>query len=299
MNTLYDLGSPHPATPYPKLIINAAITGMVPSRKDTLHVPLTPPEIVEDAVRCVRAGASIVHLHARDESGQPTYRKEPYEQIVPSIRAECPDAILCVTTSGRKHNTFECRSDVLALTGDAKPDMASLTMGSMNFPVQAYVNTPEMIERLATAMTERGIVPEIEVFEAGMINTVKVLMRKEILRPPFYMNILLGSLYSAPASLFDLSCMVQSLPQGFCWAATGIGMFQLNINVAAVLMGGHVRVGLEDNIYFDNERKTLATNEELIRRIVRLSSALGRETATPREAREMIGLPRETTRDSQ
>jgi uncharacterized protein (DUF849 family) len=188
---------------------------------------------------------------------------------------------------------------VLALTGDAKPDMASLTMGSMNFPVQAYVNTPEMIERLATAMTERGIVPEIEVFEAGMINTVKVLMRKEILRPPFYMNILLGSLYSAPASLFDLSCMVQSLPQGFCWAATGIGMFQLNINVAAVLMGGHVRVGLEDNIYFDNERKTLATNEELIRRIVRLSSALGRETATPREAREMIGLPRETTRDSQ
>lgn len=291
MSDLYDLGIPHPAIPYPKLIVNAAITGMVPSRKDTPHVPLTPEEIIEDAVRCVRAGASLVHLHARDESGKPTYQKELYAQMIQGIRAVCPEVILCVTTSGRVHNTFECRSEALELDGALKPDMGSLTMGSLNFPGQASVNTPDMIERLALKMKERGIIPEIEVFEPGMINAVKVLMKKDVLQGPFYMNILLGSLYSAPASLFDLSCMLKSLPSCIHWAATGIGKFQLKINMAAILMGGHVRVGLEDNIYYDNERCELATNEQLIKRIVRLSSEIGREVATPAEAREMIGLP--------
>ena len=291
MTDLYDLGIPHPATPYPKLIINAAITGMVPSRGSTPHVPLSPAEIVEDAVRCIRAGASIVHLHARDESGQPTYQKELYAEMIRGIRASCPHAILCVSTSGRKHSSFECRSDALYLDGDVKPDLGSLTMGSLNFPGQASVNTPEMIERLALTMKERGIVPEIEVFEPGMINAVKVLVKKGVLAGPFYMNILLGSLYSAPATLFDLSCMIKSIPAGSCWAATGIGRFQLKINLAAILMGGHVRVGLEDNIYFDNERRQLATNEQLIQRIVRLSADVGRAVATPAEARAMIGLP--------
>lgn len=291
MSDLYDLGIPHPATPYPKLIINAAVTGMVPSRESTPHVPLTPAEIVEDAVRCIRAGASIVHLHARDDAGQPTYQKELYAEMIRGIRAVCPEAVLCVSTSGRLHSSFECRSDALRLEGDLKPDMGSLTMGSLNFPGQASVNTPEMIEQLALTMKERGIVPEIEVFEPGMINAVKVLIKKGVFAGPFYMNLLLGSLYSAPATLFDLSCMVKSIPSGFCWAATGIGRFQLKINLASILMGGHVRVGLEDNIYFDNERTQLATNEQLIRRIVCLSSDVGRPVATPAEAREMIGLP--------
>ena len=115
-------------------------------------------------------------------------------------------------------------------------------------------------------------------------------MKKGVLQKPFFMNILLGSLYSAPASLFDLSCMIKALPECVRWGATGIGKFQLKINMAAILMGGHVRVGLEDNIYYDNERCDLATNEQLIKRIVRLSSELGREVATPTEAREMVGL---------
>lgn len=288
---LYDLGIPHPAAPYPKLIINAAITGMVPSRADTPHVPLSPEEIVEDALRCIRAGASIVHLHARDESGLPTYEKEIYAEMIHGIRSVCPDAILCVTTSGRTHNTFECRSQVLELDGDLKPDMASLTMGSLNFPGQVSVNSPEMIERLALKMKDRGIVPEIEVFEPGMLHAVKVLIKRGVLEKPFYMNVLLGSLYSAPASLFDLSCMAKNIPTFFCWAATGIGRFQLKINLASMLMGGHVRVGLEDNIYLDHDQQQLATNEELIRRIVRLSTEIGREVAMPSEARKMIGLP--------
>lgn len=291
MNDLSGLEMPYPVTPYPKLIINAAITGMIPARKDSPHVPLSPEEIIEDAVRCIRAGASIVHLHARDENGEPTYRKELYGRMILGIREHCPDAILCVSTSGRRHNTFECRSEVLELEGDAKPDMASLTLGSLNFPEQASVNTPEMIESLAIRMQKSGIVPEVEVFDPGMLHAVKVLLRRGVLTSPLYMNILLGSLYSTPATLFDLSCMVKNLPCSVHWAAAGIGRFQLKMNTASILSGGHIRVGLEDNLFYDHARQQLATNEQLIRRIVRLSSELGREVAKPFEVRTMLGLP--------
>lgn len=287
---IYDLGIPHPVTPYPKLIINAAITGMVPKKADTPHIPITPQEIIEDAIRCCEAGASMVHLHARDEEGEPTYRKEIYAQIIQGIRQVCPDLIICVSTSGRVHNTFEKRSEVLELDGDVKPDMASLTMGSLNFPKQASVNTPEMIQNLALKMKERGIVPEIEIFEFGMINAAKILMNKHVLVEPFYFNLLLGSIYSAQATMFDLAYMVQSLPQGVQWGAAGIGKFQLTMNLAAILMGGHVRVGLEDNIFYGNDKKELATNEMLIKRLTRLAKEIGREAATLKEARGMIGL---------
>lgn len=291
MSDLVDFGIPHPITPYPKLIINAAITGMVPSRKDSPYVPLSPAEIIDDAVRCIRAGASIVHLHARDEDGEPTYRKDLYGRMIRGIRSCCPEAILCVSTSGRRHNTFECRSAVLELEGESKPDMASLTLGSLNFPEQASMNTPEMIEALALKMRQCGIIPEIEIFEPGMIHTAKVLIRRGVLIGPFYLNLLLGSLYSTPATLFDLSAMVQKLSPSVHWGAAGIGCFQLVMNTAAILMGGHVRVGLEDNLWYDNERQQLATNERLIERVVRLSSELGRVVAKPSEARTMMGFP--------
>ncbi|APG24647.1 MAG: 3-keto-5-aminohexanoate cleavage protein [Syntrophotalea acetylenica] len=286
-----DLEMPYPVTPYPKLIINAAITGMLPMRKDSPHVPLSPEEIIEDAVRCIRAGASIIHLHARDEDGTPTYRKEVFERLILGIRTHCPEAILCVSTSGRRHNSFACRSAVLELDGAARPDMASLTMGSLNFPRQASVNSPEMIEALALVMKERGIVPEIEIFEPGMIHAAKVLRRRGILNGPLYMNLLLGSLYTSPATLFDLGCMVRSLPRSVHWAAAGIGRFQLKMNTAAILMGGHVRVGLEDNLHYDASRRQLATNEQLVRRIGRLCCEFGREVAGPIEARALLGLP--------
>ncbi|HSA30848.1 MAG TPA: 3-keto-5-aminohexanoate cleavage protein [Candidatus Omnitrophota bacterium] len=292
MSETYDMGIPHPATPYPKLMINAAITGMVPKKSDTPHIPITVEEIVEDSIKCCRAGASIIHLHARDENGEPTYQKELYARMIKAIRQECPDLIICATTSGRVHNTLEKRSDVLDLEGELKPDMASLTMGSLNFPKQASVNTPDMIQSLALKMKERGIIPEIEIFELGMINAVKVLIKNGILTAPFYANLLLGSLYSVPATVSDLGHMVQSLPQDVTWAATGIGKFQLKINIASVLMGGHVRVGLEDNIFYDNDKRVLATNEMLIQRVVRIASELGREVASPQEAREILGFTR-------
>ena len=290
MEEEYDLGIPHPIKPYQKLIINAAITGMVPTKKDNPHVPVSVDEIIEDAINCYKAGASILHLHARDNDQKPTYKKEIYAQIIEGIRSPCPDVIICTTTSGRVYNTFEKRSQVLELNGKLKPDMGSLTMGSLNFPKKASVNTPKMIQNLALKMKENGIVPEIEIFETGMISTTKVLIKKGILKPPFYFNLLFGSIYSIPATMFDLSYMVKNLPPHANWAAAGIGKFQLKINFASVLMGGHVRVGLEDNLYYDQEKKELATNVLLISRVVKFAHEIERKVATAKEAREMLGI---------
>jgi len=287
-NNGFDTEDAHPLKPYSKLIINAAITGMTPTKRDTPFVPVNADEIIEDAIKCVSAGASIVHIHARDKDEKPTYKADAYARIIEGIRIECPQVVICVTTSGRTFNKFEKRSEVLDLDGCVKPDMASLTLGSLNFPAQASVNEPSMIMRLAETMTARGIKPELEIFDTGMINTPKYLCRKGYIRPPFYFNIILGSIYSTQAKMSDLSYLVNLLPKDAAWAGGGIGIFQLNVNVAAILMGGHVRVGLEDNIWYDHNKKRLGTNEESIQRIVRIAGELGREIATPADARKML-----------
>ena len=192
-----DFDMPYPLRPYPKLIINAAITGMVATKADNPNVPISIPEIIDDAIRCCRAGASIVHIHARDKNGLPSSDRRIYAEIIEGIRAKCPDVIICVSASGRLESSFEKRSDVLNLDGAARPDMASLTLGSFNFLRQASVNSPETIEKLAVKMRGNAIVPEMEIFDTGMINTAKVLVRKGVLREPFYCNLLLGSAYTA------------------------------------------------------------------------------------------------------
>jgi uncharacterized protein (DUF849 family) len=289
-NRRFKTDDPHPLKPYSKLIINAAITGMVPGKKDSPHIPITVEEIVEDAVRCVSAGASILHLHARDENGKATYKSEIYARIIKAVREECPDVIICVTTSGRFYNIFEKRAEVLDLDGDVKPDMASLTLGSLNFPKQASINEPEIIIRLAEKMAVKGIKPELEVFDTGMINTASYLCRKGFISPPFYFNVILGSIYSTQARMSDITNLVSLLPEDAVWAGGGIGIFQLIVNSAAIIMGGHVRVGLEDNIWYDLEKKKFTTNEKSIIRLRRIASELAREIATPLETREMIGL---------
>jgi len=273
-----------------KLIINAAITGTVLMEKDTPYVPLTVKAIVQDAVRCCASGASVLHVHARDEKGVPTCNKEIYGKIIRQIREKCPAVIICASTSGRMFSAFEQRSAVLALKGAEKPDMASLTLGSLNFAKQVSVTAPEMIEKLALKMRENGIVPELEVFEPGMINAAKVFIKRGVLAAPFYFNILLGSVFSVQAKQADLNYMVSKLPEGVPWGAAGIGRAQLPVNFSAMMMGGHVRVGLEDNIYYDRARKKFASNEMLIRRIVRLAEKAGRDIASPGEARDIIGL---------
>ena len=285
-----DVSFTHPLEPYPKLIINAALTGVIPTRRITPHVPIEPKEIIEDAVRCCDAGASIVHIHARDMQGRQTYRRSVYAEIIRGIRRQRKDLIVCASTSGRRHSEFRQRSSVLELEGECKPDTASLTTGSLNFPECPSVNAPQMIERLAAKMQQKGIKPELEVFELGMANTAMVLIKKGLVSAPCYVNILLGSLHTAPATMLNLCAMVNSLPDGSRWAAGGVGKFQLKLNVAALLMGGHFRVGLEDNVYHDNHRTRLSTNVEQVERIVRIAEELGRQPASPCEAREMLGL---------
>jgi len=271
-----------------KLIIKAALTGMIPTKKDTPFVPITPQEIAEDAYQVYQLGTSVLHLHARDKNGLPTYKVEVYREIVDRVKDRCPDVIVCLSTSGRVHPQVEHRSGVLAL----KPEMASLTMGSLNFPQYPSVNSPETIKRLALAMRENSTLPELEVFESGFINYALFLRRRGILSDPLHFNLLLGSLGACPANMRDLTYLVESLPSGSVWSATGIGRFQTQINVGAILMGGHVRVGIEDSIYYNYPDKELATNEKLVARIIRVAEELGRDIATPREAREILGLLR-------
>jgi len=280
----------HPLSPYPPLIINVCLTGMVPTANQTPFVPISPDDIIKDAVEVYDAGASIVHLHARDDNGKPTPDAAYYEKIIKGIRRERPDMICCATTSGRNWSDFEHRSAVLYLEGDAKPDMASLTTGSLNFITGPSKNSINMIERLAMAMKEQGIKPELEVFDLGMINIVKYLERNRIINGTKYINMLLGNINTAQADIGSLAAMINALPADSVWGATGIGRFQLPVNTAAIAAGGHVRVGIEDSIYYDYEKTQLASNRQLTERIVRIANELQRPIATPAQARVMIGL---------
>jgi 3-keto-5-aminohexanoate cleavage enzyme len=272
------------------LIINLATTGMVPTKADNRAVPLTPAEIAEDCRRCAAAGATVVHLHARDADGQPTYRKEVFRETIALVRAAVPDIVVCVTTSGRLFGELEHRAEVLDLDGVVKPDMASLTLGSMNFPREASVNAPKTIQGLAERMRERGIVPELEVFDAGMLDYAEYLIGRGVLREPFYFNFLLGSLGTLAATPLHLSQLAAGVPRGATWAAAGIGRFQLPMNAMAVAMGGHVRVGLEDNLFLDAAKQRPATNLLLVERVAGIARAMGRPVATCAQARRRIGL---------
>lgn len=273
-----------------KLIINVALTGNYSMKSANPNVPYTPEEIAEDVRRCFDAGATVFHIHAREADGKPSCRRELYEDILAKVKKRCPDAITCATTSGRVFKSFEERSAVLGMSGESKPDFASLSLGSMNFPTEPSVNSPDMIEALASKMMEKGIRPELEAFETGMVNHAAYLLRKGILKGPLHFNLFFGLPGTMPGRMVDIVHQVSSLPSGSTWCAAGGGRFQLPVNAAAILMGGHVRVGLEDNLYYDNEKTIPATNEMLVQRVVRLAKELGRPIAKPEEARELLGL---------
>jgi 3-keto-5-aminohexanoate cleavage enzyme len=275
-------------SPAGKLIIQLAPTGMVPTKDENPHLPVSPEEIARDVYEAYKLGVSVVHVHARDEKGKPTYKKEIYERIFSEIKRKCPDIIICASTSGRVDPDISYRMDVLEL----KPEMASLTMGSVNFLNSQSINPIDTIITLAEAMNIRGIKPELEIFEPGFINNARYLVKKGPLKLPLHINLLLGSLGNIPADLRDLVYMVDSLPKGCTWSAAGIGRFQTQIAAAAILMGGHVRIGLEDSIYYNYERKELATNLELVKRVVSIANDLGRDIASPDEARKILGLNR-------
>ncbi len=275
-----------------KLIINFTPTGVIPSKDMTSHVPISPDEIIAEVLDARQYGISIVHIHARDEEGQPTYRKDIYEKIIKGIRAVDPSLVLCVSTSGRNFFEFEKRSECLELDGASKPDMASLTLSSLNFNKQASINSPDMIKALAKKMQDRGIKPELEIFDLGMINYAKYLSKKDLIAPPFYFNFILGNIACAQANILNLGLMINELPENSIWSVGGVGDSQLKMNIIGMANGGGVRVGIEDNIWMTLKREKLATNMDLLARIHNIAQTLEIEIARPDEVREILQLNR-------
>lgn len=273
------------------VIINLALTGMVPTKRMSKHAPLAVKEIVQTALACAKLGASIIHIHPRNVFGKPTWEKQVFEEIIRGIKKKNKEVLISVTTSGRLWNEFEKRSACLDISGKLKPDLASLTVGSMNFIRQESINSPDMIEKLALKMKQRRIKPELEVFEPGMIHKAKYLMKKGVLSDKHpYFNILLGSLGTSPFETSTFSTMLALLPKNAVWSIAGIGGFQLDANVAGIAFGGHVRVGLEDNLYFDRKKNILASNQKLVKRIVSIIKQMDHDVATPAQTRRMLGI---------
>ena len=266
-----------------KLIITIAPTGSVPRKEQNPHVPVTPKEIVETAQKCEEAGAAVIHIHARDNNQNPSPDFAIFREIYEGVKAET-GLITQISTGARAGQGYETRSDRLTL----KPEMASLTTGSVNFPNAAYVNEPNLIDALAADMKRLNIKPEMEIFDVSMIENALALRTQNLVETPLHFNLVMGLRGAIPATIRNLVHLYSCLPEDCTWTVSGIGAAQLNMNVHAMLMGGHVRVGLEDNIHYD--KSALATNEMLVERIVRLAKELGRETATPDEARKIMGL---------
>ena len=271
-----------------KYPIVLAPTGMVPTRAMTPHVPLTPAEIAKDVERCAQIGITSVHLHARDEKGDPDWKKSIYGAIVYEVRSRVPEVLINVSTSGRNWSELELRADCLILDGDLKPDLASLTLSSLNFLSGPLVNSPETVYKLAAIMLDRGITPELELFDLGMVNMVKVMVKKGMLPGALVANLFVGNIAGAQATLGELGIMVDRLPEHTIWSGAGIGDQRDRTHAFSLAAGGGVRVGLEDGIYLDPDRKTLATNLSLVEKVHAMAELLDLEMLKPREFRQLI-----------
>jgi 3-keto-5-aminohexanoate cleavage enzyme len=274
-----------------RFILNFTPTGMIPTREMTPNVPITVHDIIEQTLEAAELGANMIHLHARNEqTGKPTYKKEIYAEIIKGIRSRSKDIVLCVSTSGRNYGEFEKRSECLELKGELKPDFGSLTLSSLNFNKEASINSPQVIQALAKKMLDNKIRPELEAFDLGMLNYARYLIKKGLIKPPYYFNLILGNIACAQANMLSLGLMVNELPNNSLWSVGGIGDFQLTMNAMSIIAGGGVRIGLEDNIYFDTDKTELATNAKLVKRILSIADSLEYVPYSHREAREILGL---------
>ncbi len=264
---------------------------MIPTKTMTRFVPVSISEIINDVFEAWELGITMVHIHARDpETGKPSCEAELYAKIISGIRKFSQDLIICVSLSGRNITEINKRAAPLELTGVLKPDMGSLTLSSLNFNKQASINEPKIIKELAIRMKERGIVPELEAFDVGMINYAHYLIKKEIIFPPYYFNLIFGNIACSQANLLHVGIMLNDLPENSFWSFGGVGDYQLIMNNLAISFNGGVRVGLEDNIYLDTNRTKLAKNIDLVKRIHNIASVHEREIMSPTELRKLLHL---------
>ena len=273
-----------------KVIVTVAPTGSIPTRKDNPALPITPDEIADETARSYSAGASVVHLHARDpNSGEPSSRPELYGQYLERIRAKCP-IVTQITTGGGAVTMGLGPEERLAAVKLYKPESASLNAGSMNFGRKLFPNTPEIMEAFADRFREWGVLPEFEVYDAGMIQNAKHwLIEPGKVKAPYRFSLVLGVMGGIPPTAKHLVLLVDDLPPESVWQVIGIGRHQLPLGAVAVGMGGGLRVGFEDNVYL--KKGVLAkSNAELVAQAVQLVRAVGKKPATPDEAREILGI---------
>jgi len=269
------------------LIISVGLTGSRITKEQTPAIPVTPDEIAASGIAAWRAGAAVLHVHVRDpQTGLGTQDKALFRQVVDRLRAET-DAILCLTTSGipGRNLTIAERLTPLAL----RPEMVSFDAGAVNTPAGVFLNPPEFLDALAGGAREHGVKLELECFEAGHVATCLTYLRKGKIDTPLHFQFVLGTAYGMPADAQTLVHMSRMVPPGSTWSVIGVGRAQTPMAMMAIAMGGHARVGLEDNIYYS--RGTLAeSNAQLVERVVRIAGELGRPVATAAEARALLGL---------
>jgi len=266
------------------LIITVAPVGAEVTRDQNPHVPLSPEEIAEECRRAWEEGASLAHIHARDEKGRPTQDKAWYQRIIELVKAKT-DMIIQVSTGGAVGMTTQERVQPVFL----KPEMATLTCGTVNFGEGIFTNSQEDIEYFARAIREEGVKPELEIFDSGMIENARRLALKKLIDLPGHFDFVMGVPGGISGDPSNLMHLISLLPEGSTWTVAGIGRWELPLGTMAIVLGGHVRVGFEDNIYYS--RGVLArSNAELVARMVRIAKELGRPVATPSQARKILGL---------
>lgn len=268
-------------------IITAAITGALPRKKQTPAVPVTPAEQIESTHEAFEAGAALVHIHVRDKDENPSSDPDLFAQVKEGVEKHCPGMIIQFSTGGRGR-TQEERGKSISL----RPDMASLTTGSVNFPNQIYENPPSLVESLAKSMLEHDVKPEIEVFDLAMLYNARNLADQGLIKAPLHVQFVLGIPNALPVrrEVFDfLRAELAALMPEATWVAAGVGRHQWEVNQWCLESGGHCRTGLEDNLKIDATRLA-ASNAELVRRIVDVCERYDRRPATAAEARRILGL---------
>jgi uncharacterized protein (DUF849 family) len=268
-------------------IICVAITGSLPTKAHNPNVPITIAEQVESTHAAFEAGASIVHAHVRDDEGKPTSDPERFARLMEGVKAHCPGMIIQLSTGGRS-GAGRARGGMLPL----RPDMASLSVGSNNFPTRVYENPPDLVDWLASEMLTHGIKPEIEAFDLSHLHQAAAMQADGRLMGPLYVQFVMGVKNAMPADrdVFDYYIRtVERLMPGAEWCAAGIGRHQIELNEWCVASGGHTRTGMEDNLRLD--RDTLApSNAALVKRVVDLCDRYERPVATAAQARAILGL---------
>jgi len=270
-----------------KLIITAAITGAELDKAKCPALPITPEEQADEAKRCVEAGASVIHLHVRDEKGNPSQELKCFKSTVDAIRSKCQgnQPIIQFSTGGAVGELMDKRLAPLTL----KPEMASFNLGSINFGEELFVNSFADMRQLASALRQQKIVPEFEIYDAGHVDNLKKLIQEKIVSAPYHCQFVLGVPGALSGSIDNLLFLARSLPADSTWGVAGVGRYELPLAVHAMLMGGNIRVGLEDNIYYA-KGQLADSNAQLVMRIQRLALELGIEVASAAEAKQILGV---------